>query len=82
MVPAVALQAEPDEAFIPAVRARHGGDRRARIRERPGRYHGSFSGTASSVAVSPDGTKVFVTGELISLGPPGVPTMQTLAYKS
>jgi hypothetical protein len=32
--------------------------------------------------VSPDGTKVFVTGELTSLGPPGVPAMQTLAYNS
>jgi len=47
------------------------------------RVQAATSGSlGTSVAVSPNGAEVFVTGEIITVGPPSRPFMATLAYSS
>jgi sugar lactone lactonase YvrE len=44
--------------------------------------HGAFAGFAHAVAVSPDGSKVFVTGEIETAQPTSKPILTTVAYGS
>jgi DNA-binding beta-propeller fold protein YncE len=46
------------------------------------RYQSTFTASANAVAVSPDGSRVFVTGEVDSPLPAFVPSIVTLAYSS
>jgi hypothetical protein len=46
------------------------------------RYRSTFTASANAVAVSPDGSQVFVTGDVDSPEPAFVPSIVTLAYSS
>jgi DNA-binding beta-propeller fold protein YncE len=45
-------------------------------------HYGNADGLGTSVAVSPNGAEVFVTGEIITVNTPSKPFMATLAYSS